>query len=438
MTVKKTSTEVVVVGSGPGGATVARELTRAGRKVIILERGGHNRPRGRMHTFIKSMGGYFGSPGRGLLLTPDLLMMVRAITVGGTTMFYTATAWDPPYEKWRSFGVDLSREETEKIKQELKISPLPDDWIGPAASGIMSSALELGYDWHKLHKFIDTSRERIDCMDTYCGDRHGTKWEAYQWIMTAVDEGARLMPRMYCDEIMTDHGTAVGVRAIDHRGRVHEISAEAVVVCAGGVGSPTLLQRSGLAEAGQKFFFDPFVVTSGYLDRPTRPGRELPMTTGMHLNEEGIMLTDITNPWFQSLLFRALAGRPRQIFKNKGQASIMIKVRDVMDGSVDIDGRISKPLTQQDRHKLNRGKILARRILRNLGATDIWNGALGAAHPGGTCRVGKVVDANLETGLNKLFVCDGSVIPFEFGLPPVLTIISLGRRLSGHLLNKVL
>ena len=109
-----------------------------------------------------------------------------------------------------------------------------------------------------------------------------------------------------------------------------------------------------------------------------------------------------------------------------------------IDGVIDIDGRISKPLTGQDREKLNRGKIMARKILKNIGATDIWNGALGAAHPGGTCRIGHIVDANLETRYKNLFVSDGSVIPFEFGLPPVLTIISLSRRLSGHLLRQVL
>ncbi len=438
MNSRKLSADVVIVGSGPGGAAVARDLIRAGRKVIIIERGRHNRPRGTMHTFIKSMGGYFHSLGRGLLITPDLLMMVRAVTVGGTTMFYTATAWDPPYEKWRSFGVELDPAETEKIKTGLAVAPLPDDWIGPAATAIMASARELGYDWHKLNKFIDPARGRIGCLDTYCGDKKGAKWEAYQWIMEAVADGARLEPGLYGDEVMIANGAAAGVRAVDRRGKVHEIEAGAVVVAAGGVGSPTLLQRSGIAEAGRQFFFDPLVCTTGHLGRPTQPVRELPMTAGTHLAEDGIMLTDITNPWFQSIVFQCLAGRPHKAFKTRNQASIMIKVRDVLDGVVDIDGRISKPLTHADRHKLNRGKIMARQILRNLGATDIWNGALGAAHPGGTCRVGEVVDANLETAYSRLFVCDGSVIPFEFGLPPVLTILGLGRRLSRHLLDNVL
>jgi choline dehydrogenase-like flavoprotein len=37
--------EVVVVGTGPGGATVARELARAGRRVLLLERSGPERGR---------------------------------------------------------------------------------------------------------------------------------------------------------------------------------------------------------------------------------------------------------------------------------------------------------------------------------------------------------------------------------------------------------
>ena len=433
----KLSADVVVVGSGPGGATVARDLTLAGKKVIIVEWGKNNKPRGNMHTFVKAMGGYFGSLGKGLMVTPDLLMMLRAITVGGTTMFYTATAWDPPYEKLAAFGVDLAREETEKIKKELRVGPLPDDLMGPAARGIMASALDLGYDWKKLNKFIDPSKARIGCMDTFCGDKTQTKWEAYQWVMDAVSRGARLLPGTLCEEVIVDNGTAEGVRVSDKTGREYEISAKVVVVCAGGVGSPTLLQRSGIEDAGRKFFFDPFVLTNGYIDKPAQPGKELAMVAGMHLEEDGIMMTDMTNPWFQSIIFNILAGRPGKALKSKGLVSIMTKVRDVMDGVIDVDGRISKPLTGQDREKLNRGKIMARKILKNMGAKDIWNGALGAAHPGGTCRIGHIVDTNLETRYKNLFVSDGSVIPFEFGLPPVLTILSLSRRLSRHLMGRL-
>jgi len=46
------------------------------------------------------------------------------------------------------------------------------------------------------------------------------------------------------------------------------------------------------------------------------------------------------------------------------------------------------------------------------------------------------VDNNLQTKYENLYVCDASVIPEEFGVPPVLTTIALGKRLAKHLTNK--
>ena len=56
-----------------------------------------------------------------------------------------------------------------------------------------------------------------------------------------------------------------------------------------------------------------------------------------------------------------------------------------------------------------------------------------AAHPGGTVKVGKLVDSNLKTEYENLYVCDCSVIPEAWGLPPTSTIIGLGKRLAKYL-----
>ncbi len=58
-----------------------------------------------------------------------------------------------------------------------------------------------------------------------------------------------------------------------------------------------------------------------------------------------------------------------------------------------------------------------------------------AAHPGGTAKIGDVVDANLRTKFDNLYVCDCSVIPQSWGRPPTLTLLALGRRLAKHLLE---
>ena len=47
---------------------------------------------------------------------------------------------------------------------------------------------------------------------------------------------------------------------------------------------------------------------------------------------------------------------------------------------------------------------------------------------GGTVKIGDVVDTNLKTARDNLYVCDCSVIPEAWGLPPTLTILGLGKR----------
>ena len=64
---------------------------------------------------------------------------------------------------------------------------------------------------------------------------------------------------------------------------------------------------------------------------------------------------------------------------------------------------------------------------------DLHHTGLTLTHPGGTARVGKLVDANLETPIQNLYCCDTSVLPEALGRPPVLTIVVLGKRLAQRL-----
>ena len=66
---------------------------------------------------------------------------------------------------------------------------------------------------------------------------------------------------------------------------------------------------------------------------------------------------------------------------------------------------------------------------------DIFKTIYLAAHPGGTVKVGDIVDSNLKTEYDNLYVCDCSVIPEAWGMQPTNTIIALGKRLSKHLLE---
>lgn len=81
------------------------------------------------------------------------------------------------------------------------------------------------------------------------------------------------------------------------------------------------------------------------------------------------------------------------------------------------------------------GSSLAGTILTEAGVdpSSLVSTPSRGAHPGGTAAIGEVVDDNLETEIDGLFVCDASVLPSAPGAPPVLTILSLAKRLGKYI-----
>ena len=69
----KRQVDVVVAGSGPGGATVARQLALAGKRVLLLEKGRHHRLVGtfevRYDRSTGEQGGFYEGPDN--MLVPD-------------------------------------------------------------------------------------------------------------------------------------------------------------------------------------------------------------------------------------------------------------------------------------------------------------------------------------------------------------------------------
>jgi len=205
-----------------------------------------------------------------------------------------------------------------------------------------------------------------------------------------------------------------------------------IVVAAGGIGSPVLLRASGLHDAGSSFFCDPAVLVTGSLPGPAG-GQELPMTAGVLLQDEGYTLTDVSLPRWMLSIITAEVGRIDRLGSAGRAATIMVEIRDDLHGRISRRGGIRKPLSAADRQKLARGTQRARGILANAGARGLFRSWVLAAQPGGTVPIGRLLDRDLQTEIANLFVCDASVIPDPWGLPPSLTLIGLGKRLAAHL-----
>jgi choline dehydrogenase-like flavoprotein len=133
------------------------------------------------------------------------------------------------------------------------------------------------------------------------------------------------------------------------------------------------------------------------------------------------------------LLFSAQVFRFDKLFSFHNTARIMIKAKDTLGGRLTDSGGVRKKLIDADRNKILHGYENAKKILLAAGAKDIYKTWYLAAHPGGTVKIGELVDANLKTHVDNLYVCDCSVIPEAWGLPPMMSIIGLGKRLARQL-----
>ncbi|GAB4245721.1 MAG: GMC family oxidoreductase [Thermoleophilia bacterium] len=423
--------EYLVVGSGAGGSAVARELALAGKRVGVLERG---RAESRRGTFRDALRFYDSSP---LLHLPrrsrEGVPLYRTFMGGGTTEVSCGNLVRCLEKELAQLGIALERELGE-IEAEAGVSPLPSSLISSASRAIAGSARELGLAFVPMPKGIDATR-CTGCGNCLLGCKRRAKWTAGMLLDQAVAAGAEIHYSTSVTGVATEHGRIQGVTVRTPAGTA-TMRAGCVVLAAGGLESPALLRRAGLTEAGRHLFADLFVNTYALLPETSPQGEpQMSLVCRDLLDEEGFLLS----PFFPPSRLARLVEAPRaaRLPAARG-AGIMTKIKDVSVGSISSDGGVSKAVHRQDERRLETGAGLAARILGGAGALPgslLVTRAQGA-HPGGGAAVGSVVDQDLQTRIDNLFVCDASVLPVSPGAPPILTITALGRRLGRFLANQ--
>ena len=426
MTPFKTLTyDVIVVGSGPGGAAVAREMARRGARVLILEQGSAAPLTGT----LRQMAAIAAVPGRSTYVNQDGSLLVSGVVAGGSSAINYATAMPPPLPLFLRYGIDLQTA-LDDLRTEVPMLPLPDSLVGPMAKRIMQSAQSLGHAWQKLDKMIYADKCRTACWRCTYGCPFGAKWTARNFIDEALAHGAELLADAKVRRVIVKEGRAIGVE-LAHTQQQYQVFAETVVLAGGGIGTPRLLHASGLDKGNNQHFSDPVIAVMGSVD-DLDGGAEVPMAAGWHLDAEGIMLADMTLPKAMYQAFAMQVGRIDRILAHRRTLTIMVKARDQIGGSIGPHW-VNKVLHSSDKQKLQHGVQLARTILKEAGAHTLFKSWHFAAHPGGSVRIGDGVDSHLQTKTKNLYVCDASVIPEAWGLPPTVTLLCLGKYLATQL-----
>lgn len=425
---EKIKFDFIIVGSGAGGSTLAWELTKRSKKVLILERGANITQLGSFKDILKfyDCNRYTMTP----MKSKEGLIIYRTFMGGGTTVVATGNGVRCFEEEFKKIGIDLA-DEFKEAEADLNVGLSTGKIQSSGSKAIYNAAVGLGYKMEAMPKVIDKEK-CIKCGMCVYGCKQNAKWTAKEYLDKAVQNGSEIEYDSKVEKILINNKTAYGVQGFRNKEKF-EYTADKIILAAGGIGTPVILKNSNINNdnIGKNLFIDTFVNVYGISNNKSQ-AFEPPMEfvdLEFH-DKKGFLLSTFINR--QKMIRFIEAGIKGMRLNTKNLIGIMIKISDSPSGIVYQNGKISKRVTDSDKNKLEQGIKIAKEILVKAGAEkdNILVTKPQGAHPGGTAAVGSVLDNKLQTEVRNLYVCDASVFPSSPGMPPILTLVALAKNLA--------
>jgi choline dehydrogenase-like flavoprotein len=482
---RRVRVDAVVVGTGAGGAPVAKELAEGGLRVAMVEEGGYfkadqftARP-SEMTSLLYRDAAQIATVGNVAIGLP------LGSGIGGTSLVNSATCFRTPpavLELWaQRFGLGALTPGAldpffRRVEREIHVVKVPAELAGQNALVVRRGARALGWSGDFIHRNVRGCVGSGICnfgCPTSAKQHVGLTYVPRAWQAGAVTyTGARV------GEIVLRGGRARGVVARTTGGGRLEIDAELVVLAAGAIHTPLLLASQALGggsgELGGNLSIHPATAVRALFDEEIDMARGVPQSFYIdEFADQGIMLEGAGGPPdYTAASFAAQpADRARELmleYRHLAQFGAMVSDRSrgrvrTRCGRLEIRYELIEHDVSVFKLALERlGELYAaagaHTVLypvegldalpagelgplreRKLRASDL---TLMAFHPLGTARADAdpargVVDPDLRVhGVEGLYVADGSVVPSSLGVNPQLTIMALATRLAFQLLGR--
>ena len=426
--------DVIVIGTGAGGATVAKDLALNSKNVLILEKGSFQKDGSYVsHMNVKEIHlnnnlSDYDKKNYEFLTKP--LDLTNIEEIGGTTTASIGNACfscsgcytNSIMQQFEDKNLDIF-EELLEASGELNVTYFPKKLWGHSTQLIANAGDELGYIVEPMPKFINFEKCR-SCGMCVNGCVFDAKWDGTYFVNEALEYGAKLITDFNVFEILHENNEVIGVAGINQNNEKRIFKAKKVIVSAGALNTPIILKNSGIKNVGEQIFFDIFTTIGGYL-------KDANLKNELMMGVKAEFGPYFLSPHYSMQLVPLMEEKGFEV-NQKDVIGLMLKFADTCIGTIDSEGNIEKTLTKVDVDLIKEGYNRAVKILLKLGVPEesIVATSLKGAHPGGTAAVGDVVDNNFETDIKGLYVCDASVIPEAPGRPPILTIVAIAKKVA--------
>lgn len=402
--------DVIIVGAGTGGLSVARELSKnPDANITIIEKGPKTTP-GESYKFYDPW-------------DKNELELIKTTCVGGSSLVIAGNYVPALVDELKEFDIDITPQ-LKQLEEEIQIQTMPKSHEGKINKLLADAARELGLEMQPMPKGINPEK-CIICGKCAWGCPNGAKWSSLEDLKVAQSNGAKLITDEGVINLIVEDNKIKGVVT----DKANTYYADVVVLAAGGIVTPKLLRIAGI-KAGETLAVDPFVTIGGYY-KGAQQDNEIQMNKFIKLPH--IVIASHTS---QFLLPKIQETHPDAT--SDDIISFMVKVPDNTKGHV-YANEVVKGIDFEDASLIARGCGIAASILVKAGADieSISSTHVRGAHLISSARIGDIVDSNLETEIENLYVGDGCVLPEAPGLPPIYTILALSRRLGQYLAQKL-
>jgi choline dehydrogenase-like flavoprotein len=466
--------DVCIVGAGAGGAVAAAELAEGGAKVVVLEQGPHHDADRFSARPIEMMTALYRDGGQGVTLGTPPIVLPLGRGIGGTTLVNSGTCFRTPaavLERWqREYGLhELTVQALDpcfaRVERALSVAEVTPELAGANAAVARRGAEALGWS----HGYL--RRNASGCVGSgVCAFGCPTSAKQHTgitYVPRAQAAGAEILTGAQVHRVLVRDGRTRGVQAsLDGGGGLH-VHAPEVIVAAGTIHTPLLLERSGLGDSsgqlGQNLALHPATGAFARMEEIVDMARGVPQSFYIdEFSAQGLMFEGVAGPPSYVAMSLPLTGarHAEAMADYRRLAQFGLMVSDSSRGSVrSFAGRplIRYDLVEADLARFRTGLARMRELFEAAGAREVYlplpHGVaperarprdlkLMAFHPLGTARADArpthgVVDGQLRLhGVEGLHVADGSVVPSSLGVNPQITIMALATRLAYHLLSR--
>ncbi len=421
--------KAIVVGSGAGGSIAAHELARHGFEVTLLEAGKPFSPLTRKVSWLRSLRGSWllkdetsikrVFPHYEVARSSRNLVIFRGVAEGGCTSISCGNMVRAE-NGLKEIGLDLSSE-FNAIEKKLAISPIPRERWRPLTQQMYDTSEQLGHIPKPTPKVTNLDK-CTGCGYCELGCATGAKWDSRQVYKEDLGKGVSLLTGCEVQKVLLNGNRARGVM-VSSGSSVETMSADVVVLSAGGIGTAHILRASNLP-VKDNLWVD-VVLTVGGVSKGARMLNEPPMAWFIKKNDY------ILSPYFDILSY--WLHKPWKNVALGDRVGMMIKLADTEQGAVKLDGTVTKSLTPADYECLETAKVEAKEIMEASGVTGPFvDGMIHGGHLGGTVPLthDDVETMHPASLPQDLWVADLSLMPRSQGLPTMLTAAALSLRVA--------